>query len=304
METKYYLGFNLFSDFGPIAFGQILHYFKSAKTAWRAPKTSWQNLGFSQKKLNNFFAFRKTINLEKDIIVDRNFLIKLPGFKSNDKIKIITWQDKTYPKRLKNIYAAPPLLYCLGNLELLTKPAVAIVGSRRLTCYGRKVTEKLTCDIVRQFNLVIISGLAQGADSVAHKTCLNLGGNTIAVLGSGINVIYPNANKDLYWQIIKNKGLIISEFPPNTTPRPGNFPQRNRVVAGLSLAVVVTQAAAKSGSLITARLAAEAGIDVMAVPGPIDNHYFAGANWLIKQGANLITSADDLTPILENAQFN
>jgi len=294
MEARYYLGFNLFPDFGPIAFGQILKRFKSAKAAWQASRSEWQNLGFSQKKLNRFFEFRKTIDLKKDITLDHSFLLRLPDFSTQYKIKIITWQNKAYPKKLRNIYAPPPLLYCFGNIALLKNPAIAIVGSRKITDYGRKVTEKLTGDIVRQFNLVIISGLAKGVDSVAHKTCLKMNGKTVAVLGSGINVIYPAENKNLYWQIIKSKGLIISEFPPNTTPSAGNFPQRNRIVAGLSQAVIITQAAKKSGSLITARLALEAGIDVFAVPGPIDNHYFEGASWLIKQGANLITSIDDL----------
>jgi len=300
-EKKYYLAFNLFSDFGPITFAKIITVFSSAKAAWLAPKTSWQKLKLKQRIVNNFFNFKKTLNIEKDIAFDNNILLRMPGFRSKEKIEIITWKDKAYPKKLKNIYAAPPLLYCLGNIKLLKKPSVAIVGSRQITNYGKQVTEKLTREIV-DLKIVIVSGIAKGVDSVAHKTCLDSNGQTIAVLGSGINIVYPDKNKWLYQQIIKKSGLIISEFPPNTPPKAANFPQRNRIVAGLSKVVIVTQAKIKSGSLITARLAADMGIDVVAVPGPIDNLFCQGTNWLIKQGCSPITSVNDLSFLLKNNQ--
>jgi DNA processing protein len=200
--------------------------------------------------------------------------------KSKD-IKILTLYDEDYPKALKDVYDPPVVLYYRGTLLPEDENSFGVVGTRKITGYGEMITEKLTGDLVR-LGFTIVSGLARGVDTIAHKTALSEGGRTIAVLGSGLNSIYPQQNISLAKQIEQN-GAVVSEFPPDYPPMAENFPQRNRIISGLSKAILIPEAAEKSGSLITARLALEQGREVFAVPGPITSFQSKGTANLIKR---------------------
>jgi DNA processing protein len=205
---------------------------------------------------------------------------------------ILTLGDDAYPKRLKDIYDPPALLYVKGELRREDELAVAIVGSRKTSPYGRWFTEKISQDLAGH-GVTIVSGLARGIDSVAHMGALEGGGRTIAVLGCGIDVIYPSENRDLFHQIVGH-GAVLSEFPMGSRPEGGHFPRRNRVISGLSIGVVIVQASAKSGSLITAKYALEQGREVFAVPGNVGAEGSRGTNQLIKEGAKLVESSADI----------
>lgn len=211
-------------------------------------------------------------------------------------VKIISYLDNEYPENLKQLPDAPPLLYVLGNIELLQHPvSLSIVGARNASVNGRKTASRISYDLTNN-DVLIISGMAKGIDAAAHKGAMyakSQTGPTIAVLGTGVDVIYPLENKNLYEQI-KVQGAIISEFPMGTEPQPNNFPRRNRIVSALSNGTLVAEATTKSGSLITARLANEQGKDVFAIPGsPLDARS-SGPNQLIKEGAVLVESFEDI----------
>ncbi|HEY4951500.1 MAG TPA: DNA-processing protein DprA [Candidatus Acidoferrales bacterium] len=208
-------------------------------------------------------------------------------------IRLLTWDEPEYPQRLREIYNPPPLLYVRGNIELLNRHLISIVGSRRPTPYGNQMAEELARDLVDR-GLVIVSGLARGIDSCAHKGALSSAtGATIGVLGCGIDVIYPKENKKLFAEMEK-RGAIISEFAMGMFPGPQNFPIRNRIISGMSVGVVVVEGAQYSGFLITARLAMEFGREVYGVPGNATQPTSFGPNQLIKQGAKLVTSWEDV----------
>ncbi|MFW5936543.1 MAG: DNA-processing protein DprA [Desulfosalsimonas sp.] len=213
--------------------------------------------------------------------------------------RIITLHDAQYPYRLARIPDPPPYLYAFGQ-EIPAEPAVAIVGTRNCTRYGISMAHRLSADLAA-LGVVIVSGMARGVDSAAHRGALDAGGKTVAVLGSGLSVIYPPENRGLYSDIAKN-GTVISELPVKELPNTYNFPARNRIISGMSLGTVVVEAAKKSGSLITARLAAEQGREVFAVPGNIQSYKSTGTHALLKQGARLVEGAEDvieeLAPLL------
>lgn len=215
-------------------------------------------------------------------------------------IKIISYKDSCYPQSLLELEDAPPVLYAKGNLELLMHPVIiSIVGARNASINGRKTISKIAYDLTNN-DILVISGMARGIDTSAHKGAMHAKeqyGPTIAVLGTGVDVIYPKENKDLYEKIVE-QGLIISEFPIGTEPQPTNFPRRNRIVAGLSIATLVGEASINSGSLITARLALEQGKDIFAIPGTPNDNRSSGANKLIKEGAVLIENIDDIMNII------
>ncbi|MGA9186414.1 MAG: DNA-processing protein DprA [Candidatus Acidiferrales bacterium] len=207
--------------------------------------------------------------------------------------RLLTWDEPQYPSRLREIYDPPPLLYVLGNVELLNRHIISIVGSRRPTPYGNQMAERLAHDLAER-GLVVASGLARGVDASAHRGALaSTRGLTIGVLGCGIDVVYPKENKKIFSEI-QQRGAIISEFPMGTFPAPQNFPIRNRVIAGMALGVVVVEGQQYSGSLITARLAMEFGREVYGVPGNATQPSSFGPNELIKQGAKLVTSWEDV----------
>jgi len=207
--------------------------------------------------------------------------------------RLLTWDEPEYPRRLREIYDPPTLLYVRGNVELLGRHLISIVGARRPTPYGNQMAERLARDLAAR-GLVITSGLARGIDSCAHRGALSAaGGATIGVLGCGIDVVYPKENKKIFAEM-EERGAIISEFPMGTFPAPQNFPIRNRIIAGMALGVVVVEGAQYSGSLITARLAMEFGREVFGVPGNATQPSSFGPNQLIKQGAKLVTGWEDV----------
>ena len=209
------------------------------------------------------------------------------------KCRLVTWDEPVYPQLLREIYDPPPLLYVKGNAELLNRHAISIVGTRRPTPYGNQMAERLARDLADR-GLVIVSGLARGIDAAAHKGALSsVPGTTIGILGCGVDVIYPKENRKIFAEI-EQRGAIISEFPMGAFPAPQNFPIRNRLIAGMARGVVVVEGAQYSGSLITARLAMESSREVFAVPGNVTQPMAFGPNQLIKQGAKLVASWEDV----------
>ena len=204
----------------------------------------------------------------------------------------LTLADSAYPARLKEIADPPPVLWVRGSLRDEDRAAVALVGSRRPDRWGRETTRRLAAEL-SELEITVVSGMAMGIDAEAHRGAIAAGGRTIGVLGCGLDRGYPAANRDLYKRIPED-GVLMSEFPLGTDPRPGNFPQRNRIISGLSLAVVIVQAKAKSGALITARLALEQNRDVMAVPGRLESDLSRGPHELLKQGARLVETGQDV----------
>jgi DNA processing protein len=213
------------------------------------------------------------------------------------KIKLVSYWDKEYPRRLKKIYDPPALLFMKGDYQPSDERAIGIVGTRMPTSYGRVITEQF-CKQLVSYQLTIISGLARGVDTIAHQTVLNHGGRTIAVLGSGIDNIYPPENRKLA-EKIADQGAVLSEYPMGTKPDAGNFPRRNRIISGLSLGILITEAGVKSGALITAFQALEQNREVFAIPGPINSARSIGTNKLIKEGAILVQDVSDIINELE-----
>lgn len=211
------------------------------------------------------------------------------------EIKEIYINSGDYPERLRNIYDPPKKLYVLGNFKILKEKAIAIVGSRKATEYGKKVAFQLSQELTKE-NINIVSGLAIGIDTYAHLGAVSIQNqaSTIAVLGSGIDVIYPKENIELARKIIQTGGCIVSEYPLGTKPNKINFPQRNRIISGLSDGVVVVEASEKSGSLITAEFGIEQGKEIFAVPGNIDNPLSKGTNQLIMDGAKMVLSSKEI----------
>jgi DNA processing protein len=286
-ERDYYLFFSNFPGVGPVKFRKILTYFGSAKKAWNSTSSDLDKIIGSKTavKLENF---RNEFDLE-------NYLKQL----KRQKIEYVCLADKQYPPLLKKIQNPPIVLYLKGNTKLLNSNVlkktrmIAIVGTRHITHYGREVTKMFSGKLAEN-GLVIVSGMAYGVDGVAHKSCIDAGGETIAVLGNGVDMAYPRENSKLYEEIIDSGGLIISEFPPGTPPSVGSFPSRNRIVAGLSEAVLVTEGASDSGSLITANYGLEFGRKVFAVPGPVTSSLSAAPLRLIEKGARLVVGPDDI----------
>lgn len=206
---------------------------------------------------------------------------------------IIAPEDAQFPRQLREIYDPPLVLYLLGNTEVINKPGIAVVGTRHPTPYGVGMAERLACDLAAR-GLVIFSGMARGVDSAAHRGALNGRGQTVAVWGTGIDEVYPKENKKIADQILAAGGAIITEFPLGTFPAPQNFPIRNRIISGISIAVLVIEAGEYSGTRVTARCALEQGRDVLAVPGNVTNKMSWGPNTLIKQGAALVATWEDV----------
>jgi DNA processing protein len=207
-------------------------------------------------------------------------------------IQIISRADERYPKKLLNIYDPPPILYAKGDLDIFDSPAIAIVGSRKSSVHGRHFASDLAGALAR-YGISVVSGMALGIDGAAHAGCLGAGGKTIAVWGAGLDVCYPARHRHLAAKIAA-EGLLLSEFSLGSQPEKHNFPRRNRVISGLSEGIVVVEATLQSGSLITARIALEQGREVFAVPGLPGSPASQGNNWLIKEGAQLVESIDDI----------
>lgn len=282
MEKKaYWIGLQQAPGIGSRKAKYMLDYFKDVELVWNASEKEMKNItNLSVNSIANFIKYRTTVNLEKlyKTVLDSGCWI-------------ITIEDANYPTLLKEIADPPIVIYGKGNKDILKENSFAIVGTRKPSYYAEQMTHKISGDLAKDY--VVVSGMARGIDTAAHKGCLKNQGNTIAVLGSGVNEIYPRENEVLSKQIIE-KGCIISEYLPNSKPIPSNFPARNRIISGLSLGVLVAEAAEKSGALITADLAMEQGRDVFALPGLVTNPNVRGTHNLIKQGAKLVESAADI----------
>lgn len=283
-DLKYWLAFSQFYKFGPVKFKRLKNYFPDLKSAYGASLKDYLLSGLEEKTAEEFIIFRH--QLKPDKLLDDL---------AKEKINVLTVDNPAYPKLLKQIYAPPFVLYYRGQLEVCNGFLLAVVGARKFSPYGRQVTEKLVRELAFN-NLTIVSGLALGIDALAHSAALEAGGKTIAVLGSGLDRqnIYPAQNRYLADKIISSDGLIMSEYPIGTMPLKHHFPQRNRLISGLSSATLVIEAGEKSGALITALHALEQNREVFAVPGSIYSPVSEGANRLIKMGAKPVTSALDI----------
>jgi len=285
-SRKYWVGFNLVKGIGAVRMQSILDYFGDIERAWHAPYQSLQETGLSSTLCERIIAVRGSVDLDK--------------YWSNiesKKIKVIIQGDTNYLRLLSEISKSPPVLYCMGELKLEDEWSIAIVGSRKTTHYGRQATEEFS-EVLADHHITVVSGLARGVDGIAHQAALNAGGRTIAVLGSGVDNIYPPEHRKLADDISKN-GAVISDYPPGTPPDGYNFPPRNRIISGLSRATIVIEAGVSSGALITAEFAADQGRDVYALPGSIYASQSEGTNRLIQQGAKPLLNIRELLQDLQ-----
>jgi DNA processing protein len=285
-DKRYWIGFNLIKGIGAVRMQSLIHYFENLETAWKAEPTELSQAGLGPKIIERVLEARQKVDLDK-------LWQKIESL----GIYILTWEDEAYPARLKEIDQPPPVLYVRGEYLPDDLFAVALVGTRRITAYGRQITEELASFLASN-GITVISGLARGIDSVAHSAALKAGGRTLAVLGSGVDRVYPPEHRGLAEQIMQ-RGALISDYAPGTPPDASNFPPRNRIISGLSLAVVVVEAGETSGALITAGFAAEQGREVFAVPGSILAPQSKGTNQLIQNGAQPLLSAADLMQALD-----
>jgi DNA processing protein len=274
-------------DLGPVQQIKLLDVFEDPGQIVSAPEKTLKSLGLKSTTIK---SIKNPDN--KKVTEDVIWL-------DNPNHFLITWNDPRYPYRLKEITDPPVAVFLAGNPEILNSRQIGIVGSRNPSISGKRITHQFSGQLVKS-GLTVTSGLALGIDYCAHLGALDAGGYTIAVLGSGPDIIYPPRHKDIAAQI-STRGALLSEFPPGTPPLAGNFPRRNRIISGLTLGVVVVEAAKKSGSLITARCALEQGREVFSVPGSIYNPLSKGCHHLIKQGAKLVETIDD---ILEELYLN
>lgn len=289
MNVKYWIWFSRIEKLNSLQKGILLEKFKSPKKIWNLEEKDLRKLdGINEKCVKEIFNKKYRENLEK-----------YESYMNQNNIQLITIFDEIYPKRLKNIYDKPIVLFAKGNLQLLQKGGIAMVGSRECSVYGKETAKKLAYNLAKE-DVCIISGLAKGIDKYSHVGALEARGNTIAVIGSGLDYMYPYENKNLYERILKNKGLIVTEYIIGTKPSRINFPARNRIISGLSDGIVVVEAKERSGALITVDFALEHGKEVFAVPGNIDSISSKGTNELIKQGANVVTGYEDIMSIMIN----
>ena len=277
-----WLALRLTPGLGARLAGKLLRQFGSPEEIFRASLTELEACQLPAAVAQAVFAKAAFRDAEKDLAEVRKAGCGL-----------VHWEESEYPQRLLEIYDPPPLLYVRGNVQVLNRHTISIVGTRRPTPYGNQIAERLGRDLA-EHGLIVTSGLARGIDSSAHRgACAASRGGTIGVLGSGIDVIYPKENRKLFEEVEK-RGAIITEFPMGSYPAPENFPVRNRMVAGMALGVVVVQGAQYSGSLITSRLAMEFGREVYGVPGNVTEPVSFAPNQLIKQGAKLVTGWEDV----------
>jgi DNA processing protein len=281
-DIKYWVGFNYIPGIGRVRLGQLENYFGKLELAWKAPPGELKRAGLDSPALRAIDEWRPKISPDDE-------MDKLERF----HVQILTCNDADYPKRLKEIYDYPPVIYVKGSLLLEDEWCLAVVGTRRATVYGKQVTEEIVTDLARN-RISIVSGLAKGIDTVAHHSALEAGGRTLAVFASGLDIIYPSENERLVKNILEH-GAIISEYPLGTKPRAENFPRRNRILSGLSLGVLVTEADEDSGAMITAHDALEQNREVFAIPGSILSPSSRGTNRLIQMGeAKLVRVCTDI----------
>ena len=294
-DIRHWVGFNKVPGIGATRLRALLDYFGDPETAWHASAHDLKQAGLDRRSLGNLLEVRNTLNLDTE-------LERL----HRAQIRVITWEDLDYPPHLSRVFNAPPVLYVRGSIETRDEWAVAVVGTRRASVYGKESALMLSRGLA-QAGVTIVSGLAKGIDTVAHRACLDAGGRTIAVMGCGLDRIYPAQNSHLAAEILE-RGALVSEYALGTKPEARNFPPRNRIISGLTLGTVVVEADLRSGALITADFAVEQGREVFAVPGSIFARGQRGSNQLIQQGAKMVCNVTDvleelnLTMVSQQAQ--
>ncbi len=294
-DIRYWIGFNKVSGIGSARLRALLDYFGDLELAWQAPVHDLQQAGLDKRSLANLLKARQELDLDAEV-----------KRLEQQNVSVFTWVDDAYPRNLREVYNAPPVLYVRGDIKKRDEWAVAVVGTRRASVYGKEAARMLGQGLA-QAGVTVVSGLAWGIDTIAHRACLDAGGRTLAVLGSGPDVIYPRQNRRLAAEIME-QGALVSEYALGTRPEARNFPPRNRIISGLTLGTVVVEADLGSGALITANFAAEQGREVFAVPGSIFSRGSRGTNEVIQQGARMVCSVADvleelnLTMVSEQAQ--
>lgn len=285
LDAEYWLALSRLSGVGRATFLRIIEAFKSPRDAWQCSDTEWNNAQVSRTKLET--------HAERDgaLAWSRSQIDRL----AKSDWRLVVYGADGFPASLSSLRYPPPYLFMLG--ELPDPPALAIVGSRKVTEYGARITRELAEDLAAA-GLTIVSGFARGIDTIAHKAAIAVNGKTIAVWGTGPDEVYPDENKDLVDQVAAH-GCIVTEFPFGLAPDAANFPVRNRLIAGLSDGVLVAQARRKSGALLTAEHALEQGKEVFAIPGEIGQESFVGTHGLLKQGARIVTCADDILSVFQ-----
>lgn len=285
-RRKYWVGFGQTPFIGPTRLRRLIERFGDVERAWNASQRELQEV-LDERSIESLLRTRGKLSLDREM--ER---VERAG------ITVVTIGDSTYPRLLSQIPSPPPVLYVRGMLLPEDALAIAIVGTRRSTSYGREVTGRIATGLA-EAGVTVVSGLARGIDAAAHHAALKAGGRTIAVLGSGVDIIYPSEHRSLAEDIIEN-GALVSDYPPGRKPDAPNFPARNRIISGLSLAVVVVEAPNRSGALITVDFAADQGREVFVVPGSVLSENSAGCHRLLRDGARPVMSADD---ILEDLQI-
>ena len=280
-ERKYWIGFNVVKGIGPARFRALLEAFGDLESAWRASPQALRAAGLDRRALESLLAARAGLDLDA-----QEARLAAAG------VHVLTWDDPDYPRRLRDIPDSPPVLYLRGTPSPADDWALAVVGARRATAYGREVTRALVAALAAS-KITIVSGLARGIDAIAHQAALDAGGRTMAVLGSGLDTIYPPEHTRLA-EAITSSGALVSDYPLGTRPERINFPPRNRIISGLALGVLVVEAGEVSGALITVDHALEQGKPVFAVPGGIFSHSSRGTNRLIQQGAKPVLAVEDI----------
>jgi len=277
----YWIAFNQVSGIGPSRLSALLAICETIEAAWKAPIHQLKAAGLDRRSLENLLSARRRV----DLAVEWERV-------QRSGVTVLTWDDADYPASLRRAPHAPPVLFVRGTLQNEDRWAVAVVGTRRASAYGREVAHTLATELARN-GITVVSGLALGIDAVAHQAALDAGGRTLAVLGSGVDQLYPQQNRTL-GEAITHQGGVISEYALGTRPEARNFPPRNRIISGLSRGVVVVEAGTRSGALITAKFALEQGREVFAVPGSIFHPGSAGCNQLISNGATPLLSVDEM----------
>jgi DNA processing protein len=280
-DVRYWIGFNKVPGIGAARLQALLDAFGDPETAWQAPADALRQAGLDRRSLANLLKARTELNLDAEVA----------RLDSAD-VRVITWNDPDYPPNLRQIFNAPPLLYVRGRIEKQDEWAVAVVGTRRASVYGKEAARMIASGLAKA-GVTVVSGMARGIDTLAHRTCLDAGGRTVAVLGCGVDVAYPRENARLADEIAE-RGALVSEYALGAPPEASNFPPRNRIISGLTLGTVVIEAGQRSGALITADFAAEHGREVFAVPGNVFARGSRGTNELIQQGAKLVVNVTDV----------
>jgi DNA processing protein len=284
-DLRYWLGFNLVKGIGPVRLRALLEVFGDPQSAWEAPSEALKQVGLDRRSLRNLLRARRQVDLDQ--VLEK---VEASG------AHVLTWESADYPVLLRQLPDAPPVLFVKGEVTPADEWAVAIVGTRKATAYGKQVARQLAEELARN-GVTIVSGLARGIDGIAHRAALDAGGRTLAVLGSGVDRIYPSEHRKLAREIIEH-GALLSDYPLGEPPEARNFPPRNRIISGLSLGVVVVEAGLRSGALITADFAADQGREVFALPGNILSPASQGANRLLRDGATIVTEPRDILEIL------